>query len=100
MDVVLTGGGERGLLDRNRLTSPFDGFNVPTKATKMSGQRPFSPANPRPVPNIRTDANNSRRRVSALRATRPTPTVKIAEPTSVAVTIAPTRAPSNPRPVR
>ena len=41
---------------RNTLTSPDEGFNVPTTATTIIGQKVVTPANPRPVSTINAAA--------------------------------------------
>ena len=85
---------------RNTLTSPDDGFNVPTTATTSSGQNVVNPANPRPVPTMTTVAAISSDRSSMRCAVMPKASVRAAEPSSVPVTIAPTSTGENPRWVR
>jgi hypothetical protein len=75
---------------RNTLTSPPLGFSGPRKATTSSGHSDVSVAKPRPVAAIITAAASSRRRSAKRCPQRPTASVAIAEPRSVAVLRSPT----------
>jgi hypothetical protein len=78
------------------LTSPLDGFSVPMKAMSSNGQNPSTAAKPSPVAAIRILAASRARRRGTWCATKPSPSVRIAEPRSVAVEIAPTASASKP----
>ena len=85
---------------RKRVTSPADGFTVPTNATTSSGQKEVAPAKPRPVAAISAAAPTRTARRRRRWASSPTARVSAAEPSSVAVTIAPiwnAEKPSRPR---
>ena len=85
---------------RNRLTSPADGFSVPTTATRNSGQKLAVAANPIPVSNISAHAASSTLRRPSRSVASPTHSVSAAEPSSVPNTIAPTRIGLKPIAVR
>ncbi len=85
---------------RNKLTSPAEGFSVPTIATASSGQKLVVIQNPIPVAIISTQAANSTRLRPSLSVASPTHSVSAAEPSSVPKTIAPTRSGSKPIAVR
>ena len=85
---------------RNTLTSPADGFSVPTTAMRSSGTNHVTPANPSPVAAIMIPAARRSVRSACRWARRPKPSVSTAEPTSVPVTIAPTWTGEKPIPVR
>jgi len=85
---------------RNRLTSPAEGFSVPTTATTNSGQKLTVTANPIPVSSISAHAASSTRRRPRRSVARPTHNVSAADPSSVPNTIAPTRSGLNPIAVR
>ncbi|WP_343392466.1 hypothetical protein [Candidatus Amarobacter glycogenicus] len=85
---------------RKRLTSPAEGLSVPAKPTAMSGQKAVKAENPRPVMAI-----SPLPRIKVVRGLmrpprRPIQSVSAAEPTMVAVTIAPIWRAEKPRPTR
>ena len=87
-------------IGRNTLTSPAEGFSVPTTATMNSGQKEWATANPIPVANISTAAALSKRSGCSPCGTSPTASVKAADPNKVPVTIAPTAIAEKPMPCR
>ena len=87
-------------IGRNRLTSPAEGFSVPTTATMNSGQKAVVVANPIPVSSISAHAASSTRRRPSLSVASPTHSVSAADPSNVPKTIAPTLSGLNPIAVR
>ena len=85
---------------RKTLTSPADGFSVPSTATTSSGQNDVSPAKPIPVANMSADAPSSTRRRVRRWPARPSAIVRAAEPRRVPATIAPTSNGVKPRRMR
>jgi hypothetical protein len=82
------------------LASPEVGFIVPTKAMTRSGQKSVIIAKPAPVAAISTAATRRSNRREYRLAIHPTPSVRMAVPISVLVTIAPTASALNPSSTR
>ena len=72
------------------LTSPPEGFKVPTNATSIRGQKLSSDATPRPVKAINAQAASSNGRWWKREAWTPMSSVRIPEPSKVVVAMRPT----------
>ena len=75
-------------MGRNTLTSPADGFSVPSSATIASIQNVSTAAKPRPVATITTEAPSRTCRRDQRSPMKAITIVATAEPTSVSVAIA------------
>ena len=85
---------------RKTLTSPDDGFSVPTTAMSRSGQNAVTRAKPMPVANISAREAISNRRRFKRPPDSPTASVSAADPSIVPVTMAPTARGDKPSDVR
>ncbi len=82
------------------LASPEVGFIVRTKAIASSGQKSVIIAKPAPVAVIKIAATRRSNRREYRLAIHPTPSVRMAVPISVLVTIAPIASALNPSSTR
>jgi hypothetical protein len=83
--------GEQRMLDR-RKDGDIAGrrLSVPTKATISSGQKSVTSTMAMPVPIISIEATRNSERLPKRCATNPTASVRVPEPSSVAVITSPT----------
>src|SRR5690242_12909301 len=85
---------------RKMLTSPPDGFSVPTNPTMISGTKRVTVANPSPVRPISAHDQSNSERLPSRASRNPANNVSAADPSRVAVTTMPICSPLKPRWVR